>query len=174
MNLPYFYFGLPAFVQGLMLVLVFAAVVATLGAIALHFLRKSVANQRKVGATPAAENGAATQTVEEKKCTLITKENPSTLRMKTTQPRAYTCEDEEFYDIPTIVRRQSTFTNRETQHEVLAPITKRLFSISAEAKRLSPNPCMFSIDHIDLNKRLFGLFGNNQLSADNHRYGMTQ
>ena len=177
MTLAYFVL-LPSFVQGFLLMSLLAAIF-TIGKFAPSYA--ALLSTRKTGATPASkrpvepavDKPAAEQDAKASKtdtCTLITAEKPSSLRKKIVQPRVFSADDEALYDIPAIARRDSAFKTRENAPVVLAQITKRLFSKTAETKRLSPHNCLFDGHHVDMNKQLTSLCGSLQLSAGSRRY----
>lgn len=120
-HVPHFYFGLPAFLQGIMM----TTLVCVIGWVAFRSLSSfadedSKKKQKQSGATPVS---ADEETTPEPASTLTTKlANPSL------------SEDElAIYDIPTILRRRSDFTHRKSVRDLMEPVTKKLFEDSANA-----------------------------------------
>ncbi|WP_075881909.1 hypothetical protein [Vreelandella massiliensis] len=167
MTIPHFYFGLPAFLQGFLMVAVLCVV--------------SYALIRAYNRHANAIDKAATKAEEKAKG--ATPASPQTVTQATPkpEPQPQACpslSDDELaiYDIPTILRRQSDFTHRKAPRELMKPVTERLFRQSAdafakrlktEAERLAQFNCDFT-DH--LGRDVARLLGNENVVADGRFY----
>ncbi|WP_193085857.1 MULTISPECIES: hypothetical protein [Halomonas] len=118
---PHFHLGLPAFLQGFLLVVLLCVI----GLAAVRFLSffadEDSQDDKPSGATPV-ETPKPVETTPEPASTQKQNANPS-------------LSDDELaiYDIPTILRRRSDFTHRKPVRDLMKPVTKGLFEDSANA-----------------------------------------